>query len=324
MSTGKPHTRRFERCRNVAIAVWNRLRECWLFRFRLHTVGVETAHETLIALLTLSIVTAASYALAMNEIPDAGLIAHGLYAVITIIVVWLTYLIISSPRYDATTFRFGQIIAWTALLLCIAFVGFGAGGIFPGQSPKRRSFTAAEVSIQSPSIASQYVPNVNPRGGFREGESEDAKLVDRFKTWFAATGTMDAAKQEVLIAEQYPGFDDDYNTFSAVMIFNPGAEFLDALVFLRRRLPIAGGSAVDYVPLSWRYGDMKDAVASEDLYQQLALPRSQSGQAYPVITIPNPDHGDSLLIFARFKAANNKSLVADAKWYTFKLRRSQR
>lgn len=69
----------------------------------------------------------------------------------------------------------------------------------------------------------------------------DRPLVDRVKAWFGATGTMDPTKEDVLIAEQYPGFGDDYNTFLAVMIFNPEAEFQGALVFLRRRLPVAGG-----------------------------------------------------------------------------------
>lgn len=324
MSTGPPTARTFDRYRRRASTAWNWLKGVWLFRWRLSGVGTDAAHETLIALLTLSVVTTASYALTMNEIPDAGLIAHTLYAVISFIVVLLAYLVVTSDLYDRTTFRFAQVVAWATIFLCIAFVAFGGSGSFPGQTPKRRSFTTVDVPLQAPAIASQYVPNVNARGAFREGESEDAKLVDRLKAWFAATGTMDAKQQEVLIAEQYPAFDDDYNTFSAVMTFPLEAEFQDALVFLRRRLPIAGGNAVDYVPLSWKYGDLRDAVASEDLYQQLSLPRDQSGHAYPVITVPHPGRGDSLLIFARFKAADGKTLGPDAKWYNFKLRRFQR
>jgi hypothetical protein len=286
-------------------------------------------------LLTLAIATGASFALAVNQIPGAELIASGFYLLISATVLALIGLISNSKgqspndetivlRYDSNSIWYGRIVSVLCILLAASFVFSARLGWFPGQKPQRHDYTATHVPCSTPALATIPRPMISPTGIFQDPATEDSHLVERFKQWFAVSN-LNAEATQILVVEQYPAFDDDYNTFSAVMLFRPsGVQFDNALVFLKRRMPAAGGGQVKYSLLDWRWGDKNEAILTQTELEQLRLPRTQSGKPYPVITIPNPREGESLLIFLRVSAPAGAKLESDASWFQFQLRRVQR
>ena len=201
------------------------------------------------------------------------------------------------------------------------FVFSAQVGWFPGQESQRKDYSGTDIKLGGTWAAGTQPRQIDPAGIFQDPATEDAQLIDRFKSWFALQGLDN--NQRIFIVEQHPAFDAAYNTFSAVLL-HPQRDvvFRDALVFLKKRPPGAGGGAVKYTNFGWRWGDAKEAV-KEDL-EQLRTPRNQSGSAYPVITIPKPDVGDSLLIFLRMEFAKDSKFVSDPSGFEIQLRRVQR
>jgi hypothetical protein len=297
--------------------------------------GELQAFEPLTGLLTLVIAIAASYALAVNQLPDSERVASYFYVLISLVTVVLIGLVINSQRksnapdgskvllkFDTNSVWYARLIAAVCIVLAFSFVSFADKGWFPGQSPQVKEYTGALVACPRQDLMSLHETPLNVRVAYRDPSTEDIEILETLKKWIKPELTR--GKEDILIVEQDPAFDADYGTFSAVMHFEPtGTEFVDALVLLRRRLRGAGGESVKYRILGWRTEEKARLIYDSQL-EQLRLPRDQAGQAYPVITIPKPRKDDALLIFVHFRAKEGSKLGDQPSWFNFQLRRVQR
>lgn len=296
------------------------------------TFGKEQGFSHLTALMSLSGVTAASYALTVNQIQGAEALASWFYFLMMSTILFLVSFVINSKRssrvvgiplqMDASTIWYGRAVNFLTLVLMISFWIFAFEGWFPGQRPQGKDYTGTEIKFAKAVLAGAPPVQIGIAGIFQDQSTEDSQLVERFKAWFCYP-IADVPRQQIVVIEQYPAFDGAYNPFSVVILHRPtGIIFKDALVFVKRRLPAAGGGAIKYAMLRWRWGDVNEAMGAE--LEQIRMPRNQSGTPYPVFMVPKSDIGDSLLIFLRFEVAKDAKFVLDPEWFQIQLRRVQR
>lgn len=294
--------------------------------YPLANFGEHTAYEQLTAILALVVVTAGTFAFAIETVSGSYYVATLFYCAINLIAIILTAIVMNSRsatgelQFNGHTAAFGRWVIGLTMLLMVPLASFASFGLFPGQQPRRHDFTSAIVPIGEPVIASDFVPSVNVRGAFRDEGDEDLKEMERMRTWFSPS--VSNRKQEtILVVQQYPAFDRDYNTFSAIILHRPTIEFKDALILIRRTPPAVGGGELRVRLFGWRWGDAQEIAD----YEQLRLPRTQSGKPFPVITVPKPNKGDRLLVLARFEATDGNPLHPDdPSWFQIQLRRIQR
>ncbi len=283
--------------------------------------GDEQAYSHLTGLMTLAIATSTGYAIAINQIPGAELVANSFLLFIGACVIGLIALVMNTKsrvaderqlRYDITSIWYGRLIQTTTIVLYLSFILFASNSWFPGQKPQRKDYTAAAIQCNV-TLATNRAVLISPGGIFQDPALEDAFLVEDVRKWFSPL-VGDGKRKQILIIDQYPAFDAAYNTFSCVMLFREtNMEFKRALVFLKRRPPTAGGGAIKYF--------VKD---HQGELEHLRLPKTQSGrQSYPVISIPSPNEGDSLLVMVAVEAQDESQLGISPEWFQFNLRRVQ-
>jgi len=297
-------------------------------------VGRQTPYEAVFALLGLTIVTAASFAVAINAIPHSEVAGSALYFLTSTFVVLLSCTLAAAKdetgdyelQNDRTTLWSCFLVNVATVFFTIVFISFAANGWFPGQQPVRHDYTAADVKCAAPIRASQNIDDPNVLGMFGSAAADDEADFKALISWFTAFSKFDATKQDILIVQQYPAFDQDYNTFSAVMTFNSNVVFKNALVFIRRSQTVGSGTLIYHL-------FAPDGKATDSDLQQLRIPRSQNA-IYPVITVSKPNKGDQLIILVQVEAPreeNNHDVVKKGKElpqnsgdFKFTLRRVQR
>jgi hypothetical protein len=277
--------------------------------------GDKTEFSALVSLFALAVVTTATFALTVNQVANSELLASVFYFIFVFVVIVLVALIVNGHdngalKYNHATFLFGRWIGISTVTLALIFIFIAQMRWFPGQLPRRRDYIFMDVLCDKPLLGTQnYQASVT--GVYRPAFMEERDGIDQFKDWFGGIANVDTSKAEerqLLIVEQSPGFDSDYNTFAAEIFLNPQVIFDGALVFIRRSSAGHVGSHNKYT------------------LEQIRLPISNStSRQYPVVEITNPNVNDSLLIFLRVSAEKGGKLdTHDPNWFQFKLRRVPR
>lgn len=233
--------------------------------------------------------------------------------------------------------RFGRWLQLFSLVYAGGFILASYLGLLPGQTGSRIPFLDDEIPCEVRLAKSATkLSNIGLTGQSDPRELVDQYVLDTLKRWLQTTNNLDGTTRQILMVRQQTPFKNRFKTFSVTIDLryqtDGSVEFVDALAFLGKDLDSSDESDPLYrfivgakVAVVDRGGPSTGASPPPNLagreYQQIPLPLIQAGRFLPVVTVNEPNKGDSILMFVLVRAGPKTTLKDDPGFFRLKVTR---